>query len=205
VDAAHLAGWVLIAGAVIFGVGAANPYLARAWTAPEPAFLAIVAAHPRSWRVTNLLFLAATILTAAGLAALPPLLADGAPRVLALAGAVSFAMAGLLWMVCVIYRLAVVPATATRFVEKAEVDPWVGTFDRLSGGLFKTFIVAGFAGLAAIGIAATAGGPIPAPLGWGSAALSALLVGGLALTGDMPPFTVYIAPLAFGIALVTAG
>lgn len=82
------------------------------------------------------------------------------------------------------------------------VDPWITAFDRLNAGLFNAFIVIAFTGLAAIGVAATAGGPIPAPLGWGSAALSGLLVGGLLLTGDVPPFTVYLAPLAFGIALL---
>jgi len=83
------------------------------------------------------------------------------------------------------------------------VDPWVATFDRLIGGLFQAFIVVAFAGLAAIGIATTAGGPIPAVLGWSVAAVSVLLVGTLVLVGDMPPFTVYLVSLAFGIALLT--
>jgi hypothetical protein len=86
--------------------------------------------------------------------------------------------------------------------ETGLVDPWIAAFDRLNGSLFKAFIVIAFAGLAAIGIATTAGEPIPALLGWGAAALSGLLVGGLLFSGDMPPFTVYIAPLAFGIALL---
>ncbi|HEY5248218.1 MAG TPA: hypothetical protein VIJ15_07185 [Dermatophilaceae bacterium] len=79
----------------------------------------------------------------------------------------------------------------------------MATFDRLSAGLVQAFIVVAFAGLAAIGVATTAGGPIPAPLGWSVAAVSVLLVGTVVLGGDMPPFSVYLVSLAFGIALLT--
>ena len=201
-DAAHIAGWLLIVGPVIFGVGAGDPYLVRAWTAPHETFLAIVARHPVAWRASNVLFIGGTVLTSAGLAVLPSLLPDGWPHALALAGAATFAIAAILWIVSLIYRLVVTPSTSRFFVESGALDPSVTALDRLSGGLFKAFIVIAFAGLAAIGVATTAGGPIPAPLGWGSAALSGLLIGGLLLTGDMPPFTVYLAPLAFGIALL---
>jgi hypothetical protein len=202
VDAAHVAGWLLISGSITFGIGAGDPYLVRAWTAPQETFLTIVARHPIAWRATHVLFIGGTVLTTAGLVAMPSLLPDGWPRALALAGAAAFAIAAVLWIVSLIYRLAVTPSTARDFTETGALDPSVTALDRLNGGLFKAFIVIALAGLAAIGIATTAGGPIPAPLGWGSAALSGLLVGGLLLTGDMPPFTVYIAPLAFGIALL---
>lgn len=201
-DAAHVAGWLLVVGPVIFGIGAGDPYLVRAWTAPPETFLTIVARHPMAWRATHVLFIGGTVLTVAGLAILPNLLLDGWPHSLALAGAVAFVIAAVLWIVSLVYRLVVTPSTAGVFIESGAPDAPVTELDRLSGGLFKAFIVIGFAGLAAIGVATTAGGPIPAPLGWGSAALSGLLIGGLLLTGDMPPFTVYLAPLAFGIALL---
>ena len=201
-DAAQVAGWLLVIGSVTFGIGAGDPYLVRAWTAPLETFLAIVARHTVAWRATHVLFIGGTVLTAAGLAVLPGLLPDGWPRALALAGAAAFAIAAVLWLVSLVYRLAVTPITARVFTESGAPDPSVTALDRLSGGLFKAFIVIALAGLAAIGLATTAGGPIPAPLGWGSAALSGLLIGGLMLTGDMPPFTVYLAPLAFGIALL---
>ena len=185
-----MAGWLLVFGSVTFGVGAGDPYLVRAWTAPHETFLAIVARHPTAWRSTHLLFIGGTVMTAAGLAALPSLLADGWPRTLALAGVTAFATAAILWIVSLVYRLVVTPSTARSFTESGALDPSVTALDRLNGGLFKAFIVIALAGLAAIGVATTAGGPIPAPLGWGSAALSGLLIGGLMLTGDMPPFTV---------------
>ena len=197
-----MAGWLLVIGSVTFGIGAGDPYLVRAWTAPHETFLTIVARHPVAWRATHVLFIGGTVLTAPGLWVLPSLLPDGWPHALALAGAAAFAIAAILWIVSLVYRLVVTPSTARSFIESGALDPSVTALDRLNGGLFKAFIVIALAGLAAIGVATTAGGPIPAPLGWGSAALSGLLIGGLMLTGDMPPFTVYLAPLAFGIALL---
>jgi len=197
-----VAGWLLVIGSVTFGIGAGDPYLVRAWTAPHETFLTIVARHPVAWRATHVLFIGGTVLTAAGLAVLPSLLPDGWPRELALAGAAGFAIAAVLWIVSLVYRLVVTPSTARSLIESGALDPSVTALDRLNGGLFMAFIVIALAGLAAIGVATTAGGPIPAPLGWGSAALSGLLIAGLMLTGDMPPFTIYLAPLAFGIALL---
>jgi hypothetical protein len=202
VDAAQVAGWLLVVGSVTFGIGAGDPYLVRAWTAPHETFLAIVARHPVAWRNTHVLFIGGTVLTTAGLAILPSLLPDGWPRALGLAGAAAFAIAAVLWIVSLVYRLVVTPGTARGSAVTGTLDPSVTALDQLNGGLFKAFIVIALTGLAAIGVATTAGGPIPAPLGWGAAALSGLLVGGLLLTGDMPPFTVYLAPLAFGIALL---
>jgi hypothetical protein len=202
VDAARLVGWILVIGSVTFGIGAGNPYLVRAWTAPQETFLRIVARRPTAWRITHFLFIGGTVLTIAGLAALPSLLPDGGPRTLALAGAATFGIAAVLWIVSLVYRLTVAPGAARVFAATGAIDPWVTEFDRLNAGLFKAFIVVASAGLAVIGIATTAGGPIPAPIGWGTAALSGLLVGGLILSGDMPPFTVYLGPLAFGIALL---
>lgn len=203
-DAAHVAGWLLLGGSIAFGVGAGNPYLFRAWTAPQETFLGIVARHQLAWRFTNLLFIGATVLTTGGVVALPGLMTDGWPRGLAGAGAAGFAIAAVLWIVSLLYRLAVEPGTARDFAATGALDPWVAALDHLNGGLFQAFIVIAFVGLAAIGIAATAGGPIPALLGWGTAGLSGLLVGGLILTGDMPPFTVYLAPLAFGVSLLVS-
>ena len=201
-DASNVAGWLLVVGSVAFGFGAGDPYLVRAWTAPHETFLTIVARHPMAWRISHVLFIGGTVLTRAGLAALVLVVSDGWPRALALAGSTTFAVAAVLWVVSLLYRLSVTPITASVFVETGALDSSLAALDRLNGGLFKAFIVIAFVGLAAIGVATTAGGAIPAPLGWATAILSCLFVLGLVLTGDMPPFTVYLAPLAFGIALL---
>jgi len=99
-DASLVAGWLLVAGSVAFGIGAGDLYLVRAWTAPQQTFLAIVARHPMARRTTHILFIGGTVLTTAGLAVLPSLSPDGWPRALALAGAVAFVIAAVLRMVC---------------------------------------------------------------------------------------------------------
>ena len=169
-DASHVVGWLLLVGSVTFGIGAGDPYLIRAWTAPQETFLAIIARHPVAWRASNVLFIGATVLTASGLAALPSLLPDGWPRALALAGAAAFAIAAVLWIVSLIYRLVVPPGTARGFTDTGTLDASVTALDRLSGGLFKAFMVIALAALAAIGVATTAGRADPgsARLGIGS-------------------------------------
>ena len=157
----QVTGWLLVLGAVAFGTGAGNPRLLRAWTAQEEVFLTIVARHPRAWLVTNLLFIVGTVLTVTGVALLPDVVPAGWPRQLAIAGATAFALAGSLWLVSLVYRLAVQPTVARGFAQTGATDPWVATLDRLSGGLFQAFIAIAFAGLAAIGVATTAGGPFP--------------------------------------------
>ena len=199
----QVTGWLLVLGAVAFGTGAGNPRLLRAWTAQEEVFLTIVARHPRAWLATNLLFIVGTVLTVTGVALLPDVVPAGWPRQLAIAGATAFALAGSLWLVSLVYRLAVQPTVARGFAQTGATDPWVATLDRLSGGLFQAFIAIAFAGLAAIGVATTAGGPIPALMGWGAAAVSVLFIGILVAVGDLPPFAVYLVSLALGIALLS--
>jgi hypothetical protein len=202
VSAVALVGLSLLAGSVLFGVGAANPYLARAWTAPQAEFLRIVAARPGAWRMTMLAFIAGTVLVAAGFGAAPGLLTAAAARTVAIGGAVAYAIAAVLWILALLHRLAVTAPTARTFVETGVVDPAGVPLDRLMGACFKAFIVVGLAGVGAVGIALAMGDLVPALLGWGSAALSVLLVIGLLATGDMPPFTVYLAPFAFGIVIL---
>lgn len=197
-----LIGWTLVIGSVAFAIGAGNPSLARAWTAPRPAFLAIVAAHPSAWRFTTVMFLVSTVLVAAGLAALPILLPDDTSRVLSAGGAAAYLLAALLWIVTLLHRLAVTPHAAAVYASSGVTGPDFDPLDSLNGALFKGFIVIGSAALATLGIALALGGLAPVVIGWGAAILSCILVVGLILTGDMPPFTLYIAPLAFGIVLV---
>ena len=197
-----LTGWMLVAGAILFGIGAGNPSLARAWTAPQAEFLAVVARHPGAWRFTGIFMIAGTVVTAAGIAALPALLPAGWGQTLGTGAASAFGIAAVLWVISLLYRQAVVPSTAETFSETGAVDLESVPLERLSGALFHGFIVVGALAIAALGIAETAGGPVGAPVGLACAALGALFVGGLLAFGDMPPFTIYIPTLAMGIALL---
>lgn len=204
-DAAHLTGWLLVGGAVLFWIGAGNPYLIRAWTAPHADYLAIIANRPGPWRFTGLFLMTGTVVTAAGFAGLPALLPEGWGRALAAGAVGTFEIAATLWIISLLYRHSVLPTMARTFVETGVVDAGSAPLDRLSGGLFQGFIVIGFAAIGAVGVAVTAGGPIGPMVGWGSAVLSALFIAGLVAFGDVPPLTIYIPTLAFGVALLAAG
>ncbi len=64
-NTAHVVGWLLVGGAVGFGIGAGNPYLMRVWTAPQDGFLRVVASHPQAWRFTTAFFVVSCGITAA--------------------------------------------------------------------------------------------------------------------------------------------
>jgi hypothetical protein len=193
-------GWLLVAGSLCFMAGAVNPLLAKAWTAPEETFLRIIGEHPRAWLTTSLLFLAAGVITAPGLVLFAGLLPAGAHAAVGSAGAVAFLMASLLWLITCAHRITGQSDAARVFLRTGEIDPLNAPLNRLSGALFQVFIVVAFAGLAAIGWAATGGGPVSSWLGWVVALYSGAMVVLLFVTGDMPPFTVFVPTLALGIA-----
>jgi hypothetical protein len=195
-------GWLLVVGPVLFLVGAGNPRLVTVWTAPRDRFLAVVHERPRAWRFTNVLFLAATVVTAAGLDVLPVLLPDPGARLLAAAGSATFSFAAVLWAVSLVYRLAVVPTVPGRFADIGAIDPAAQFAEQWAGGLFAAFIVIGAAGLGAIGLAIAIGGPIVAVLGAATSLFALLLLAGFLVAGDMPPFTLYLPPLAIGLAIL---
>ncbi len=199
-----LTGWLLVGGSVLFLVGAANPVLARAWSAPQETFLAIVGRHPRAWVTTSVLFIAAGVVTTPGLVLLAPLVPDLEARGYALAGAVTFAIATVIWVITCVHRLTVQAWSAQQYVATGQLDRASEPLDRLTGGLFQTFIVLAFVGLAVIGVAAGVGGLFAALLGWLVAAFAVAMIGLLYLTGDMPPFTVFLPTLAMGIALLVS-
>ena len=132
-DTALVAGWLLVCGAVAFGVGAGNPYLVRGWTAPQDVFLRIVAGHPQAWRFTTAFFVAGTVATAAGPLLVPSLLPGDWPQGLAAAGGVAFLLAAALWLISLVYRLAVTSTVARQFVDSGTVDPWIADLDRMNG------------------------------------------------------------------------
>lgn len=204
-DARQVAGWLLVAGATLFFIGAANPVLMRAWTSPRDAFLGTIAAHPRAWRSTTLLMVAGTIVTPAALSIVWLAPSPGWTVALAQAGAVGYLIASALWLVTLLHRLAITPETARTFLATGSTEPWVDATERLMHTFFLVFIAAGSLALAAVGLATTGGGPIPAFVGWGTIALSAVSLVALWRTGDVPPFVLYLPPMAMGVSLLLAG
>jgi hypothetical protein len=195
-------GLVLAIGALLFAIGAANPVLIRAWTSPRELYLQIVAGHPTAWRLSNVLFLAGTVLTAAGMAELPMAVrvdTEGARVLTSIAGLV-VAIGAVLWIVSLIGRLAVTTHVASAFVAgTGEATPVPA--ERLMGGLFGAFILLAGLGLVALGVGFIVA-PVLPTLGWVSIAFGVVITGGYLVFGDLPPFVVYLATGLLGLALL---
>ena len=195
-------GLVLTIGALLFLIGAANPVLIRAWTSPRELYLQIVAGHPTAWRITNVLFLAGTVLTAAGMVELPKTAgvdADGA-RILISIASLGVAMGAMLWIISLVGRLAVTTHVASAFVAgSGEATPV--PVERLMGGLFGAFIVLAGLGLGALGVGFIVAPVLPI-LGWVCVAFGLIITGGYLVLGDVPPFVVYLATGLVGLGLL---
>ena len=171
---------------------------AAIWTGPPEVSLPLIARHLAIWRLANLGFVIATVLTAAGLFVLPPSLgANGAG--LALAGAVAYAMAGTAWIITLGIRLGITPDVATRYVASGSVDPAFAPLAALAGALFATFIVIGCSSLAVLGVAALLGGTLPAWVGWTTLGAGAAILAGFLVTGDTLPAFVYLPTILLGV------
>jgi hypothetical protein len=100
------------------------------------------------------------------------------------------------------FSLAVVPTVASRFAATGIVDPAAEIADRWAGGLFGAFVVLGAAGLIAVGLALAVGGPVSSLVGAGTSVFALLVLGGFVIAGDVPPLTLFLPPLAIGLALL---
>lgn len=196
-----LTGWLLVVGPVLFLVGA-GAYFWTVMRAPRDQYLASIHGRPGPWRFANLCLLAGTVVTTAGLDFVPAQVVDSGTALLAAAGAVSFNVAAVLWAVSLVHRLAVVPTVASRFAATGMVDPAAEIADRWAGGLFGAFVVLGAVGLIAVGLALAVGGPVSSLVGAGTSVFALLVLGGFVIAGDVPPLTLFLPPLAIGLALL---
>jgi hypothetical protein len=90
----EVAGWLRVVGAIAF-LGAANLSLVRIWTAPQDRQLREITSKPRFWEGDEPLFFGATVMTAAGVWAVPGLVGSaGEPLARAAAVALPIAMVG---------------------------------------------------------------------------------------------------------------
>jgi hypothetical protein len=199
-----MTGWLLVAGSVAFLAGAMNPALFQVWSAPQATQLRLIAAAPTAWTVTNALFVVATVLTAAGLWLVPERVgADG--LTVARVAAVVYLLAASVWLASLVFRLAVTLAAASAFAGQGSLDPAYVIADRWAGGLFSAFIYLAAASLLAFGVAVLQGALLPALAGWAAIVVGAVIAGGYALFGDMPPFVAYLPTGLLGVVLLLPG
>jgi hypothetical protein len=204
-EGARFAGLLLAAGGIGGGVLVATSLAVSPaiWNGPEEAALRLIAAHSRIWRVANVGFVVATVLTAAGLFVITDAVGDQG-AMLAAAAAVAFALAGTLWLVTLAIRISITPGVASAFVADGMVDPAFAPLGRLGSAMFTAFIFVGAGALVALGGAILYGGAIAAILGWITAIAGLAIVVSYLWFGDTLPAFIYMPTTAIGIALLVA-
>jgi hypothetical protein len=202
-DGLFAAGALLVAGPVLFTVGAGNPALLRYWTAPRETGLEIVRAHPLAWRLANGGFIVATVLTAAGLVLLALALDGHAFRSAALASvAVAYAMGGTLWCADLAIRIRTTPALADLVASGAPTEPAETLLGATTTGLFAAFTLVTAAALVVLGLTLALVGGVALPVALLAAVIAVVAIGSQLLTGDSIPGILYLPPLLIGVALL---
>jgi len=196
-----MAGWLLAIGSLSFILGASNPVLGPVWSAPPDVQLRRIHDVATGWTVTNVLFGAGAIMTAAGL--WPVAERIGARgQAPARAAAVVYAAATTTWLSFLAFRLAVTPAAAASLVASGSMDPTYVLASRWADGMFGVYTYLTGVSVTATGIALVRGRTLGAAVGW------VAIVAGLAITlvyamaGDMPPFVSFVPTGLLGLLLL---
>jgi hypothetical protein len=196
-----MAGWLLVLGSGSFIVGAANPALGQVWSAPQETQLRLIHDAPTAWAITNVLFLFATALTAAGLWFVPERVGErglGPAR----AATVVYLVGAPAWLASLVFRLSVTPDAASAFVARGSVDPTYVITNHWAAGMFGAFTCLAGGSLIALGVAVILGRALAAASGWFAIVIGIVIAGGYAIFGDMPPFVAYLPTGLLGIVLL---
>jgi hypothetical protein len=202
-DDVRLAVGLLVAGPVIGMACLMYPPFFRVWLAGREEHLAMVAAHPLAWRMVNVGFVAATVLTTGGLGVLAGRLdLAEVPRVIFAAAALAYAMGAALWAVVLAVRNRTTPQLAAMVATGRPTEPAESLLGATLGGLFGAFVW--ITSLAILGIAASLamGGLIGPPVAAVAALVTVVALGGQILTGDTIPAILYVPTLLLGLALL---
>ena len=202
-DDIRLAAALLVAGPVIATLCLTYPPFFRVWLVGRDEHLAMVAAHPMAWRMVNLGFVVATVLTAAGLGVLAGRLdlADVPAGILASA-AVAYAIGGVMWCIVLTVRNRTTPQLAAMVAADRPTEPAESLLGAALGGTFAGFVWT--TGLAILGLSAALamGGSVGLPVAAIAALVALVAIGGQLLTGDTIPAILYVPTLLLGIALL---
>jgi hypothetical protein len=202
-DPLALAGWLLVAGALVGAAAASNPVLYPVWSAPRDERLRIVGAHRTAWMVLNAGFLIATVVTAGGLAALA-VAEGGEPGVVAALAAVivAYAVAGGLWSAVLAIRSLTTPALADLSARGADTEPTETLLNAALWALFGAFTLITAIALTALAVILAVGGVVAVPVAALAALIGAVVVAAYLATGDSVPAVLYLPTILIGIALL---
>jgi hypothetical protein len=201
-----LVGATLTAGGTAVLIAAFLPALYPVWMARGVHTLALIGQHRSAWQLANWLFAAGAALTLAGLAALTAVVGRqpgaGALPTTALGLMV---LASTLWTANLAFRLTVTVHAVDAVSAGHPVPDWYEPVNNWVGALWYAAALSGAAATIGYGLAVVGGGVLPGWTGWLAIAVGVFMLGLFAVTRDVPPVLLYLAPTAFGItALIRA-
>jgi hypothetical protein len=205
-DGLQLAGLLLAGGGVLLVllVGPTAFVSPAIWNGPPDVALRLISEHSLIWRVANIGFALATIVTATGLFLTPGLVGEHGASV-AWVSAVVFILAAVPWLLILAIRLAITPAVADAFVVDGMIDPTFAPLTRLGEALFPAFILTACGSIVALGIAIIAGGTLGDQLGWACIVAGLAIGGSFVVIGDTLPAFVFLPTAAVGIMTLLSG
>lgn len=196
----RIAGWLLVLGGVVALAGAFCPPYEQ-WYAPLPKALRIIAAHPGGWRCIHAGFLGGTVLAALGLTLFAHALGRRAGSGLATVVAAAFAIATILWVVHLAFRLSVTPWAARELVSTGTLPALYAPLNAQAGLLFGVFAALAYAADAGAGWAFLQAALAPRWIGWAAIALGLAGAPAASVTG---PWVLYVPLVLLGGALTRA-
>jgi hypothetical protein len=181
-----LVGITLVAGLIVFFIGAAGWRLAY----EQPLVEALRAIHAdrfrRAW--IHLWMIAAMFLTTAGLCGLVVVIGAGRAEALATMGAAVFALGAVCWIVSLAFRLTVVPWAAEHTVTHGHPPAGFAVLDGWSGSLYVVHMASAYAAFAILGAAVLAAGVLPGWVGWVGVGVGLGFLAGFVATRFSGPF-----------------
>ena len=201
-DFARLVAWTLIAGAVIFWIGAGTPPY-RQWMGPPiKEYLSIIAANRPNWLFINGCFASATVVTVVGLSGLTAVLRGAGDRGWSVLALALYATGAGLWLVHLGHRLAVTPWAAGELAGTGDVPIGYEATRRWMGLLFGAYMVMAYLSVAAYGAAIIETAVVPRWVGKAAIVFGLVAVPGLATPLFQPPLMVHVLPFLVGVMLL---
>jgi hypothetical protein len=185
-DDSVLVGGVLVAGLVIFLVGAAAWRLD--YQRPLQQSLPVIHRDRRRRAWIHTWMIAALVVTPAGLAGLAVALEESTATVLTAMATTVYVSGGVCWIASLTFRLTVVPWAAERTVTDGHVPEGFAADDRWAGALYVVHMLTAYVGSAVLGMAALASDALPTWLGWVGVVWGLAFAAGFVATRFAGPF-----------------
>jgi hypothetical protein len=197
-------GAVLVAGLVVFFVGAAGWRMA--YEQPLPEALRVIHRDRRRRAWIHLWMIPALFVTPAGIVGYAVLVAAPPGAALAAMGAAVYVMGAVCWVAALAFRLTVVPWAAQRTVADAAPPAGFEALDDWAGALYVVHMASAYAAFAVVGAAVLVTGELPAWLGWLGVGWGVAFLAGFVATrfsGPFnPPFWAHTYTAVLGVLLI---